>query len=206
MDELRTQTFSTFSEEEERALKKFKEDVFYIVGTHIPDLLFWQEFFNLIFIYHYDMGNGETFSTKRDMRSASLMLYTPSLFSLRKGSLFPSGEKVHWKSDEEESVSWYSGRDYLLSFFYQEDDSVELLDSKIAQMFERKQSKFLNKIKLLMDSIETQSNKNIEILFLITLLLLKKDRFQDSPLYDPFRIEEFEKLRLYYEKLSQQLI
>ena len=206
MKELRTQVFSTFSEEEEALLKTFKEDVFYIVGRHIPDAIFWQEFFNLVFMYHYDLGGGETFATKRDMRPASLMLYTPSLFFLRRGSLFPDNEKVSWKSEEEESVSWYSGRDHLLSFFYKEGDTISLVDSKIAEMFERKQSKFLGKIKILVASGESATNQSIEMLVLIALLLLKKDRYQDSPLYDPFRIEEFEKLRLYYAKLSKHLI
>ncbi|MCK5808463.1 hypothetical protein KAH37_05735 [bacterium] len=206
MEELRTQVFSTFSEEEEAHLKKFKEEIFYIVGRHIPDALFWQELFNLLFIYHYDLGGGETFATRRDMRPAELMIYSPSLFFLRRGVLFPTGEKVHWKSDEDESVSWYSGRDYLLSFFYREGDTISLVDSKIAEMFERKHSKFLSKINLLMKSDNFSEMKSIEVLFLMALLLLKKDRYQDSPLYDSFKIEEFEKLQLYYAKLSKHLI
>ncbi len=205
-DELRTQVFSTFSDDEKEALKQFKTDVFYIVGAHVPDAVFWQEFFNLFFIYHIRLEDGKSFAQRRNMKPARLALYTPSLFFLHRGTLFPSGERIVWDvEDEDGSSAWYSGRDYLLSFFYQEDNAISLVNSKIAQMFSRKHSKFLRTIKKLVNA-DSAPLSDIAVLFLVALLLLKKDRYQESPLYDPFRVEEFEKLRLHYAELIKRLI
>ena len=41
---------------------------------------------------------------------------------------------------------------------------------------------------------------------LIAILMLKKERFASSKLYNPYQIEEIEKLHLYYNKFADFII
>ena len=109
MTDLKTVIFSSFNEQESEALKLFKREAFYHVGEDIDNYDFWQQFYNLFFVYHFDIENGETFSSRRSLNESKVHLFVPSRFARLKGTDFFSEEKLHI----EEEVTWYKEREMI---------------------------------------------------------------------------------------------
>ena len=203
---VKTRIFSSFSKEEGELLQHFKKEVFYFVGEDISNFNFWQQYFNLFFIYHYNLGNNETFAKKHKLEPGGLKLYTPSRFARMKGEAFFTEEKYHFGEDEEDSLTWYKDRELILSFFNHDGEEIQFVESRTSLLISMKHLSFFKKIKKMYEK-GSFFNSHIHILFLISLLLLKKERYSSSKLYDPFVIEEIEKLNLYYEeKFAEQFI
>ena len=121
MSAVKTRIYSSFDDIESALLHEFKKEAFYFTGEDLKNFNFWQQYFNLFFIYHYNTGEGKTLADKRELEKASIMLFSPSLFSRMKGEDFFTGEKVVLSEDDENSLTWYKERDFILSFFHSRD-------------------------------------------------------------------------------------
>jgi len=205
MSAVKTRIYSSFDDFESTALQDFKKECFYFTGEDLKNHDFWQQFFNLFFIYHFDIGNKTTLADKRELEKARIMLFSPSLFSRLKGEDFFSGEKVNLSEDEENSLTWYRERDFILSFFHEKDDGIHFVESRSSLLIPMKASSFFKQLKTLM-SEKNYFPSNNYLLLLIAILMLKKERFASSKLYNPYQIEEIEKLHLYYNKFADFII
>jgi len=201
MTDLKTVVFSSFNEQEKILLKEFKREVFYFVGEDLDNIDFWQNYFNLFFIYHYDLGDGITFAARRDLFPARAILFFPSVFSKLKGTDFFTDEKIIFG----EEVTWYKEREFILSFFDNKESNIKFVESRISLIISIDHAVFLKKIKKI-HAKNSYYKSNIYLLFLISMLILKKERFATSKLYNPYTEEELEKLSLYYEKFGDKLI
>ena len=85
MSAVKTKVYSSFDETEATLLHDFKKEVFYFTGEDLKNHNFWQQFYNLFFIYHYDIGEGITLSQKRELEPASIRLFSPSVFFENEG-------------------------------------------------------------------------------------------------------------------------
>ena len=205
MSAVKTRIYSSFDDFESTALQDFKKECFYFTGEDLKNHDFWQQFFNLFFIYHFDIGNKTTLADKRELEKARIMLFSPSLFSRLKGEDFFTGEKVNLSEDEENSLTWYRERDFILSFFHEKDDGIHFVESRSSLLIPMKASSFFKQLKTLM-SEKNYFPSNNYLLLLIAILMLKKERFASSKLYNPYQIEEIEKLHLYYNKFADFII
>ncbi len=205
MSAVKTRIYSSFDDFESATLQDFKKECFYFTGEDLKNHDFWQQFFNLFFIYHFDIGNKTTLADKRELEKARIMLFSPSLFSRLKGEDFFTGEKVNLSEDEENSLTWYRERDFILSFFHEKEDGIHFVESRSSLLIPMKASSFFKQLKNLM----TEKNyfpSNNYLQLLIAILMLKKERFASSKLYNPYQVEEIEKLHLYYNKFADFII
>ncbi len=205
MCDLKTVLFSTFSHEEEKLLREFKKETFFFVGESVGNYEFWQQFFNLFFIYHYDLGDGSTVSQRRDMEPARILLFSPSRFARMKGESYFTDEKLQFDEDEETSLTWYRDRELILSFFTKSESRIRFVESRTSLLISTDRVKFLKKIKKMFREGD-QFPSHTYLLYLLSLLLLKKERYGKAHLYEPFSVEEIEKTHLYYEKFASKLI
>lgn len=205
MESLKTKIYSSFDPVESALLHEFKKEAFHFTGEDVKNFNFWQQYFNLFFIYHYNVGEGMTLSRKRDLEKAGARLFSPARFSRLKGEDFFSGEKLVLSGDEENSLTWYKERDFILSFFYDREDGIHFVESRSAILIPMKAADFFKKLKMLVDEKSVVPSAGYA-LFLVSILMLKKERFSSSKLYDPFQISEIEKLHLYYEKFAKFII
>ncbi|HNW83256.1 MAG TPA: hypothetical protein PKG52_10240 [bacterium] len=205
MESLKTKIYSSFDPVESAFLHDFKKEAFHFTGEDVKNFNFWQQYFNLFFIYHYNVGEGVTLAKKRDLEKASVRLFAPARFSKLKGEDFFSGEKLVLSQDEENSLTWYKERDFILSFFYDRPDGIHFVESRSCILIQMNAIEFFKKLKLLVDEKNIVPSVSYA-LFLVSILMLKKERFSSSKLYDPYQIAEIEKLHLYYEKFSELLI
>lgn len=205
MSAVKTRIYSSFDESEAALLHEFKKEAFYFTGEDLKNFNFWQQYFNLFFIYHYDIGGGNTLAQKRELEKATVKLFSPSLFSRLKGEDLFTGEKFVLSGDEENSLTWYKERDFILSFFHQRDDGIHFVESRSALLMPVKATGFFKKLKKALDEGGYFPSANY-ILFLLSILMMKKERFASSKLYNPYQFEEIEKLHLYYEKFAKLLI
>ncbi|HPG34910.1 MAG TPA: hypothetical protein PLW78_08760 [bacterium] len=205
MSAVKTRIYSSFDEAEAALLHEFKKEAFYFTGEDLKNFNFWQQYFNLFFIYHYDIGEGKTLAEKRELEKASVMLFSPSLFSRLKGEDLFTGEKLVLSEDEENSLTWYKEKEFILSFFHQREDGIHFVESRSALLMHVKAAGFFKKLKKALDEGSYFPSANY-ILFLLSILMMKKERFASSKLYDPYQFEEIEKLHLYYEKFAKLLI
>ena len=104
MSAVKTRVYSSFDESEATLLHDFKKEVFYFTGEDLKNHNFWQQFYNLFFIYHYDIGDGVTLSQKRELEAGSIKLFAPSVFSRMKGEDLFTGDKLSFSEDEEKIV------------------------------------------------------------------------------------------------------
>ncbi len=205
MSAVKTRIYSSFDDFESAALQDFKKECFYFTGEDVKNHDFWQQFFNLFFIYHFDIGEKTTLADKRELEKARIMLFSPSLFSRLKGEDFFTGEKVNLSEDEENSLTWYRERNFILSFFHEKEDGIHFVESRSSLLIPMKASSFFKQLKNLM----TEKNyfpSNNYLQLLIAILMLKKERFASSKLYNPYQVEEIEKLHLYYNKFADFII
>ena len=142
MSAVKTRIYSSFDDLESAALQDFKKECFYFTGEDVKNHDFWQQFFNLFFIYHFDTGNKTTLADKRELEKARIMLFSPSLFSRLKGEDFFTGEKLNLSEDEENSLTWYKERDFILSFFHEKDDGIHFVESRSSLLIPMKASSF----------------------------------------------------------------
>ncbi|HSW61547.1 MAG TPA: hypothetical protein VLJ60_12165, partial [bacterium] len=204
MSSVKTRIYSSFDETEAALLHEFKKESFYFTGEDLKNFNFWQQYFNLFFIYHYDIGEGKTLAVKRELEKAGVRLFFPSLFSKLKGEDFFSGDKIVLSEDEENSLTWYKERDFILSFFHSRDDGIHFVESRSTLLIPLRAAGFFKKLKKVMSDGNYFPSVNY-MLFLVSILMMKKERFASSKLYDPFQFEEIEKLHLYYEKFAKFL-
>ncbi len=198
MSAVKTKVYSSFDGVEAEMLHEFKKEAFYFTGEELSNFNFWQQFLNLFFIYHYDTGNGETPAVKRNLEPAEIKLFVPSVFSKIKGEDFFSADKMILAEDEENTFTWYKEKDCILSFFHDREDGFHFVESQSALLISKKHTGFFKKLKNALYEQNMFVSKSY-LLFLLSLLLIKKERFSSSKLYDPFQFEEIEKLHLYYE-------
>ena len=205
MSAIKTRIYSSFDEVEAGMLHDFKKEAFYFTGEELQNYNFWQQFLNLFFIYHYNTGDGRTLAEKRELEPAAVRFFVPAVFSKLKGEDFFSGDKMLLAEDEENTLSWYKDKDCILSFFHEREDGFHFVESYSSILISRNALTFFKKLK------NAYNEKNMfrserYLLFLISLLMIKKERFSSSKLYDPFKIEEIEKLHLYYENKFADII
>ncbi len=205
MSAVKTRVYSSFDETEAALLHDFKKEVFYFTGEDLKNHNFWQQFYNLFFIYHYDIGDGITLSKKRELEPASIRLFAPSVFSRMKGEDLFTGEKMVFSEDEENSLSWYKEKQFILSFFHAKDEEIRFVESQSSLLLPMSAGTFLRKVKKSIENENYFPSVNYT-LFLLSVLMVKKERFSSSKLYDPFQFEEMEKLHLYYEKFAKFII
>lgn len=205
MSAVKTRVYSSFDETEASLLHEFKKEAFYFTGEDLKHHNFWQQFYNLFFIYHYDIGNGVTLSKKRELEPASIKLFAPSVFSRMKGEDLFTGERMVFSEDEENSLSWYKEKQYILSFFHTKDEEIRFVESQSSLLLPMKTGTFFKNVKKAIEKESYFPSINYT-LFLLSVLMVKKERFQSSKLYDPFQFEEMEKLHLYYEKFAKRII
>ena len=205
MSAVKTRIYSSFDEVESSALQDFKKECFYFTGEDLKNHDFWQQFFNLFFIYHFDIGDKKTLADNRELEKARIMLFSPSLFSRLKGEDFFTGEKVNLSEDEENSLTWYREKNFILSFFHKKEDGIHFVESRSSLLIPMKAASFFKQLKNLMaEKNYFPSNNYLQLL--IAILMLKKERFASSKLYNPYQIEEIEKLHLYYNKFADFII
>ncbi|MGI6395345.1 MAG: hypothetical protein ACOX2F_11575 [bacterium] len=205
MSAVKTKVYSSFDETEAALLHEFKKEAFYFTGEDLKNFNFWQQYFNLFFIYHYDIGENKTLAVKRELESAHIKLFSPSIFSKTKGENFFTGEKLILSEDESNSLSWYKEREFVLSFFYKKEGKINFVESRSTLLMPMQAASFFKKLKKALNE-EKYFPTTVYLLFLISILMMKKERFASSKLYDPYRFEEIEKLHLYYEKFAKLLI
>ena len=205
MSAVKTRVYSSFDETEAALLHDFKKEVLYFTGEDLKNHNFWQQFYNLFFIYHYDIGDGITLSKKRELEPASIRLFAPSVFSRMKGEDLFTGEKMVFSEDEENSLSWYKEKQFILSFFHAKDEEIRFVESQSSLLLPMSAGTFLRKVKKSIENENYFPSVNYT-LFLLSVLMVKKERFSSSKLYDPFQFEEMEKLHLYYEKFAKFII
>lgn len=205
MSAVKTRIYSSFDDFESAALQDFKKECFYVTGEDVKNHDFWQQFFNLFFIYHFDTGSKTTLADKRGLEKARIMLFSPSLFSRLKGEDFFTGEKLNLSEDEENSLTWYRERDFILSYFHEKEDGIHFVESRSSLLIPQKAASFFKKLRTLMNEKHYFPSNNY-LQLLIAILMLKKERFSSSKLYNPYQIEEIEKLHLYYSKFADFII
>lgn len=205
MSAVKTKVYSSFDESEAALLHEFKKEVFYFTGEDLKNHNFWQQFYNLFFIYHYDVGDGITLSKKRELEPGSVRLFSPSVFSRMKGEDLFTGDKLSLYEDEENSLSWYKEKQFILSFFHTKDEEIRFVESQSSLLLPMSAGSFLKKVKKALENEGYFTSVNYT-LFLLSVLMIKKERFSSSKLYDPFQFEEMEKLHLYYEKFAKFII
>lgn len=205
MSAVKTRIYSSFDDFESAALQDFKKECFYFTGEDVKNHDFWQQFFNLFFIYHFDTGGGTTLADKRGLDKARIMLFSPSLFSRLKGEDFFNEEKLNLSEDEENSLTWYKERDFILSYFHEKEDGIHFVESRSSLLIPQKAASFFKKLRTLMNEKNYFPSKNY-LHLLIAILMLKKERFASSKLYNPYQVEEIEKLHLYYNKFADFII
>jgi len=205
MSAVKTKVYSSFDEVEGGLLHDFKKESFYFTGEELNNYSFWQQFLNLFFIYHFNLGNGETLAIRRGLDPAEIRFFVPSVFAKLKGEDFFSGEKMMLAEDEENTLSWYKDKECILSFFHSRDDGCHFVESQSSLLISKSNLAFFKKLKTAFTEQGMFKSKPY-LLFLISLLMIKKERFASSKLYDPFKFEEIEKLHLYYEKKFADII
>ncbi|HRZ79983.1 MAG TPA: hypothetical protein P5044_08250, partial [bacterium] len=175
MESLKTKIYSSFDAQESALLHDLKKEAFHFTGEDVKNFNFWQQYFNLFFIYHYDLGEGKTLAVKRDLEKAAVRLFCPSLFSRLKGEDLFTGEKLVLSSDEENSLTWYKERDHILSFFHDRVDGIHFVESRSSILIPLKSGDFFKKLKLLMNDGQITQSVSYA-LFLVSILMLKKER------------------------------
>jgi hypothetical protein len=205
MSAIKTKVYSSFNEAEAGMLHDFKKEAFYFTGEELQNYGFWQQFLNLFFIYHYNIGNGKTPADIRELEPASIRFFVPSVFSKYKGEDFFIEEKMVLAEDEENTLSWYKDKEYILSFFHEKEDGCHFVESQSSLLISKSGMGFFKILKNMFKQQEMFFSHPY-LLFLLTLLMIKKERFSSSKLYDPFKIEEIEKLHLHYESKFAQII
>ena len=146
-----------------------------------------------------------TLADKRELEKARIMLFSPSLFSRLKGEDFFTEEKINLSEDEENSLTWYRERDFILSYFHEKEDGIHFVESRTSLLIPQKAASFFKKLRTLMNEKHYFPSNNY-LQLLIAILMLKKERFASSKLYNPYQIEEIEKLHLYYNKFADFII
>lgn len=201
-----TAVFSSLSREEESQLLAFKKEAFYSTGEDFENFNRWQEFLNLFFIYHVRSGDGQTtLARRRELPSAQILLYTPSFFNRMKGTDYFSESPLAFDDEARDDLGWFDRRELILSIFDRKEDQIHFVQAKASFVVSLKHLSFFQKVKKLADATPAYQNGPY-LLFLISILLLKKDRFASSKLFDPFRIEELEKAHLYYQKFADTIV
>lgn len=196
--------FSSLTEEEALLLKDFKHEIFYYVGDKLENYNFWQQFFNLFFLYHYDNGNNETPAKRLGLEPAKIVLFYPSLFSRLKGENYFTEEKLSFDENEENSMTWFKEREMILGVFTIHDNFLSLVEGRNSLVIQMNDMAFFKKLKK--EFKEKSLYSHTYLMFLLSLLLLKKERFAASKLYNPFTTEELEKTHHQYEKFASKFI
>ncbi len=201
-----TVVLSALSADEEARLRAFKKDAFYFTGEDFANFNRWQEFFNLFFLYHVvSASDGSTAAARRSLDRATILLYIPSLFNRYKGFDWLSEEPMLLEEDVPGDLAWFDRREMILSLFYRDGDKARLVQSKASFVVSLRHKKFFKQVRTM--ATETAAyQKAPYLLFLISILLLKKDRFSEAKLFDPFRAEELEKTHQHYQKLFDAIV
>lgn len=205
MSSVKTRIYSSFDESESASLQNFKKECFYFTGEDVKNHDFWQQFFNLFFIYHFDIGDKTTLAVKRELESARVRLFAPSFFYRLKGRDFFTSERLALSEDEKSSLTWYREREFILSFFHDREDGIHFVESRSSLLIPFKVSSFFKKLRNALVEKNFFPSSDY-LLLLIAILMLKKERFSSSKLYNPYQFKEIEKLHLYYEKFAEFII
>jgi len=201
-----TIVLSALSSDEEARLRAFKKEAFYFTGDDFVTFNRWQEFFNLFFLYHViSADDGSTAAARRSLEKASVMLYTPSLFNRYKGFDWFSRTPLLLEEDLPGDLAWFDRREMILSLFHCNEGIARLVQSKASFVIPLRHKRFFKKVRERAAEIPAY-RKTSYLLFLISILLLKKDRFSEAKLFDPFSIEELEKTNQYYQKLADIIV
>ncbi len=201
-----TVVLSALSADEEARLRTFKKEAFYFTGEDFANFNRWQEFFNLFFLYHLvSADDGSTAAARRSLDKATILLYTPSFFNRYRGLDWLSEEPMLLEEDVPGDLSWFDRREMILSLFHRDGDKARLVQSKASFVVALRHKKFFKHIRTTAAD-NPAYQKAPYLLFLISILLLKKDRFSEAKLFDPFRIEELEKTHQYYQKLFDAIV
>ncbi len=200
--ELKTSIYSSFNEEESLMLAGFKKEIFYFVGDEMISEEFWQNFFNTFFIYHYHFDDGTTFASRRELGKINLLLFLPSRMGQKNKGKNLFTEK---RMELEKELKWSQERELVLSFFHSENEDIyEFYNDSTIFVIERKKLTFLKEFKE--KYYDSSRFTEIFLLFIISLMALKQERFSSSRIYDAFTASEAEKFINYYEKYAAKFI
>ncbi len=201
-----TVVLSALSSDEESRLRAFKKEAFYFTGEDFATFNRWQEFFNLFFLYHVvSAEDGSTAAARRSLEPAKAMLYTPSLFNRYKGFDWFSEEAMLLEEDIPGDLAWFDRREMILSLFHHEDQKARLVQTKASFVIPLRNKKFFKELRAAAETTPAY-RRTPYLLFLVSVLLLKKDRFAEAKLFDPFRLEELERTHQYYQKLENIIV
>ncbi|MBO4441781.1 hypothetical protein J5834_06650 [bacterium] len=206
MEDPQSEITAALDSSEREALQNFKKECFYLSGGNIKNHDFWQQFFNMFFIRHYAVENGETPAKKRGLADSRIRLFAPSFFTATTGKDFFTDEKLQLVSEEEHGLSWYGGHDFILSFFHADGQDLSFTDVQSSLLISSKASSFFKMLKKELSEKSAFGSNTSYLLMLIAILMLKKECFSDLKLYNPYQMTEIEKLDNYYKKFASNII
>jgi len=206
MDASQGEITALLDSSESEALQNFKKECFYLSGGNIRNHDFWQQFFNMFFITHYAFENGETLAKKRGLADSKIRLYSPSIFHSTSGKDFFTEEKFQLVSEEDLTLSWYNGNDFILSFFQADGEKLSFTDVQTSLLISNKATSFFKALRKELNTRSAFGSNTSYLLLLIAILMLKKECFSDLKLYNPYQISEIEKLDSHYKKFASIII
>jgi len=201
-----TVVLSSLLPDEERRLRAFKKEAFYFTGEDFPNFNRWQEFFNLFFLYHIISGDdGSTVAARRTLDPAVIGLYIPSLLNRYKGYDWLSETPLRLIEDTPGDLAWFDRREMILSLFHTEDGKTWLVQSKASFVIPLRYRGFFKKVREISGKTPAYQKPSY-LLFLVAILLLKKDRFSSAKLYDSLRLEELDAMHRHYHSFADLIV
>ncbi len=198
--------YQSFSQHEKEVFDEFREKSAFFLGRKINSSDFWREFVSMFFLFHYNSGNEQTVFDRRNMDGGEADLYLPSLFSRYRGSFFLSGEKVCLTNETRKDLTWIKKRIPVLSFFNHSEDGISFIEPTVSLIVPFEGVKFFKKTCRKLRKKESGPLNRPYVLYVITILLLKREVYAPAKKYNPFSLEEFMKIYTHYEDIAPRFI